>query len=359
MHYQWDKIDNPAVQSADMMTIHPLHGGDGYSYLTRQVAAHDNTVAVGSGTRLTDYYQAHGEPPGIWAGRGIEALGVSGVVREDQMASLFGEGLHPDADRRPGLDNQLGRRAPVYKGNSEFRKACDAAIESFRQTHGRGVTLDERAAVRTAIATRMLSEEQPGVVLSPDRVRDFIGAALAGDRQAVAGYDLVFSPVKSISTLWAVGGHEVREQIEAAHSDAWRETLDWLEREVAFTRTGAGGVAQIETRGLVATAYDHRTSRAGDPDLHTHLVLANKVQGADGVWRSLDGRVLHSAAVAASEMYNSRVEANVSERLGVRFAGKARSDGKREVREIVGVPEELNRAFSQRRRGDRGACTRR
>ena len=72
------------------------------AYLTRQVAAHDNTVAVGSGTRLTDYYQAHGEPPGIWAGKGIEALGVSGVVREDQMASLFGEGLHPDADRRPG-----------------------------------------------------------------------------------------------------------------------------------------------------------------------------------------------------------------------------------------------------------------
>src|SRR5664279_2530571 len=332
-----------------MMTIHPLHGGDGYSYLTRQVAAHDNTVAVGSGTRLTDYYQAHGERPGIWAGRGIEALGVSGVVREDQMAALFGEGLHPDADRRPGLDNQLGRRAPVYQGNSEFRKACDAAVESFRQTHGRGVTLDERAAVRTGIATRMLTAQDPGVVLSPERVREFIGAALSGDRQAVAGYDLVFSPVKSISQWWAVGGHDVREQIEAAHSDAWRETLDYLEREVAFTRTGAGGVAQIDTRGVVATAYDHRTSRAGDPDLHTHLVLANKVQGADGVWRSLDGRVLHSAAVAASEMYNSRVEANVSECVGVRFAGKARSDGKREVREVVGVPEELNRAFSQRR----------
>ncbi len=89
----------------------------------------------------------------------------------------------------------------MYKGNSEFRKACDAAIESFRQTHGRGVTLDERAAVRTGIATRMLSEEHPGAVVSPERVREFIGAALSGDRQAVAGYDLVFSPVKSISTL--------------------------------------------------------------------------------------------------------------------------------------------------------------
>ena len=169
LHYQWDKIDNPAVTVGGMMTIHPLHGGDGYAYLTRQVAAHDNTVAVGSGTRLTDYYQAHGEPPGIWAGRGIEALGVSGIVREDQMASLFGEGLHPDADRRPGLDNQLGRRAPVYKGNSEFRKACDAAIESFRaDPRPRG---DAGRAGRGAhgIATRMLSEEQPGcgVVAGP------------------------------------------------------------------------------------------------------------------------------------------------------------------------------------------------
>jgi len=331
------------------MTIHPLHGGDGYSYLTRQVAAHDTTIAVGSGTRLTDYYQAHGEPPGVWAGKGIDALGVSGIVREDQMASLFGEGLHPDADLRKGQDNRLGRKAPVYKGNSEFRKAYDAAVESFRETHGRGVTLQERAAVRTAVAVRILSEAHPGVTFSTEQVRDFAASALSGDRQAVAGYDLVFSPVKSISTLWAVGTPEQREQVELAHEDAWRETLAWLEREVAFTRTGAGGVAQIETRGLVVTAYDHRSSRAGDPDLHTHMVVANKVQGVDGVWRSLDGRVLHSAAITASEMYNSRVEANVSARLGVRFAGKARSDGKREVREIVGVPEELNRAFSQRR----------
>ena len=165
------------------------------------------------------------------------------------------------------------------------------------------------------------------MVLSPERVRDFIGAALSGDRQAVAGYDLVFSPVKSISTLWAVGtSRSSASRSSWRTADAWRETLDWLEREVAFTRTGAGGVAQIETRGLVVTAYDHRTSRAGDPDLHTHMVVANKVQGVDGVWRSLDGRVLHSAAVAASEMYNSRVEANVTAaaRCAVRREGPQR-----------------------------------
>ena len=332
-----------------VMTIHPLHGGDGYAYLTRQVAAHDNTVAVGSGTRLTDYYTVSGEPPGIWAGKGCDALGVSGVVREDQMASLFGEGLHPDADRRPGMDNRLGRRAPKYKGNSEFRKAFDAAVESFRLTHGRGVTLDERAAVRTAVATRILSEREPGVTLTPARVRDFAAAALGGDRQAVDGYDLTFSPVKSISTLWAVGTPEQREQVELAHEDAWRETLAWIEREVAFTRTGAGGVAQIETRGLVVTAYEHRASRAGDPDLHTHMVVANKVQGVDGVWRSLDGRVVHAATLAASAMYDSRVEANVTARLGVAFAPEEHSGCKNPVREIIGVPRELNEAFSRRR----------
>ena len=317
--------------------------------MTRQVAAHDNTVAVGSGTRLTDYYTQSGEPPGQWMGKGCEALGVSGIVREDQMASLFGEGLHPDADRRPGMDNQLGRRAPVYKGNSEFRKDCDTAIESFRETHGRGVTLDERAAIRTAVATRLLAVQHPGVTFAPSEVRDFIGAAMSGDRQAVAGFDLVFSPVKSISTLWAVGTAEQRAQVEAAHHDAVREVVEHLEREVAFTRTGAGGVAQIETRGLVATAFDHRTSRAGDPDFHTHLAVANRVQGVDGKWRTLDGRVLHSAKISASEMYNTRVEANISARLGVRFAGKPRTDGKREVREIVGVPDALNAAFSRRR----------
>lgn len=129
-------------------------------------------------------------------------------------------------------------------GHPENHHCATASRTVDRHTGGQCPRRAQRVD-RTARATLPAGRQSASGRSPPDR-----SAALAGDRQAVAGYDLVDSPVKSISTLWAVGGHEVREQIQAAHCDAWRETLDWLEREVAFTRTGAGGVAQIETRGL-------------------------------------------------------------------------------------------------------------
>ena len=113
-------------------------------------------------------------------------------------------------------------------------------------------------------------------------------------RRAVAGFDLVFTPVKSVSLLWALGDAEIQAQVEAAHHEALRSTLDWVEQHAAFTRTGHGGVAQVDTTGLLAVAFDHRESRSGDPDLHTHVAVANKVCGTDGKWRSLDARGLYA-----------------------------------------------------------------
>jgi hypothetical protein len=71
-----------------------------------------------------------------------------------------------------------------------------------------------------------------------------------------------------------------------------------MEARVAGTRTGHGGTQRLATCGLIAAAFDHWDTRAGDPNLHTHLVIANKIQGPDGQWRSLDARILHKAAVA-------------------------------------------------------------
>ena len=83
---------------------------------------------------------------------------------------------------------------------------------------------------------------------------------------------------------------------------------------------GANGIAQVNTTGLIAAAFDHRDSRAGDPNLHTHVAVSNKVQaiGADGIprWLALDGTPLHKAVVAASELYNTRSEALLIERVG-------------------------------------------
>ena len=103
-------------------------------------------------------------------------------------------------------------------------------------------------------------------------------------------------------------------------------------------------------RGLVATAFTHRDSRAGDPDLHTHVAVANKVQTLDGRWLSIDGRVLFKANVAASETYNTAFEQHLRETLGVRFAERPGTDpAKRPMREIVGVNPALNQRWSSRR----------
>ena len=117
----------------------------------------------------------------------------------------------------------------------------------------------------------------------------------------MAGYDLTFSPVKSVSTLWAVAEPAVAAGIEGAHRAAVRDALAFIETHALFTRTGQQGVRQVNVRGLVAAAFTHRDSRAGDPDLHTHVAVANKVQTLDGRWLSIDGRVLFKANVAASE----------------------------------------------------------
>ena len=111
--------------------------------------------------------------------------------------------------------------------------------------------------------------------------------------------------------------------------------------------------------GLVATAFDHRESRTGDPDLHTHVAVANKVCGIDGKWRSLDARVLHSLGVAASERYNTRFEDAMSRRLGVEFEERPGAEpGKRPVREVVGVPRELIAPLLQATGRDRGPVRR-
>jgi len=166
----------------------------------------------------------------------------------------------------------------------------------------------------------------------------------------VAGFDLTFSPVKSVSTLWAVADPKTAAVIERAHQSAIKDALDFIEQRALFTRMGTNGVRQVNVRGLVATAFTHRDSRAGDPDLHTHVAVANKVQTLDGKWRAIDGRVLFKATVAASETYNTALERHLVDALGVRFAERPNPDArKRPVREIVGVEADLNHRFSKRR----------
>jgi conjugative relaxase-like TrwC/TraI family protein len=168
--------------------------------------------------------------------------------------------------------------------------------------------------------------------------------------QTVSGYDLTFSPVKSASTLWAVADQHIAAQIERAHHAAVHDALRFLEQHALYTREGPQGIRQVNVRGLVAAAFTHRDSRAGDPDLPTHVAVANKVQTLGGRWLSIDGRVLFKVTVAASETYNTALEHHLRDRLGVRFADRPDTDPRKQpVREIVGVDPALNQRWSTRR----------
>jgi hypothetical protein len=138
--------------------------------------------------------------------------------------------------------------------------------------------------------------------------------------------------------------------LNVPHQEAVQDALRFIEEHALFTRTGPQGIRQVNVRGLVAAAFTHRDSRAGDPDLHTHVAVANKVQTLDGRWLSIDGRVLFKAKVAASETYNTALEQHLRGTLGVRFAERLDSDPtKRPIREIVGVDPRLNQRWSTRR----------
>ncbi|UGS37204.1 hypothetical protein DSM104329_03619 [Capillimicrobium parvum] len=95
------------------------------------------------------------------------------------------------------------------------------------------------------------------------------------------GFDLTFSAPKSVSVLFAAGGEQVRRAVVDGHEAAVRDALGYLEREAVQVRRGAAGAIKEHAGGLIAGAYRHRTSRAGDPQLHTHVVAANLAQGAD------------------------------------------------------------------------------
>ena len=330
-----------------MLALHKLTAGDGYTYLTRQVAGGDVEREVGQSA--ADYYTAEGNPPGRWIGRGAHVLKVAGAeVTEQQMKNLYGLGQHPDAEKirepilarvRAGMsDSQikaihraadreasLGPAFPLYQSLVDFDARVDARLDAIRQDAGREPTKAEISKAR-------MEESR-------------------AQRAAVAGYDLVFSPVKSAAILWAIHpSPAVREAVYDAHREALDSALLMLEANAALTRTGKAGVAQINTTGLVAVAFDHFDSRAGDPNLHTHVVISNKIQGEDGIWRSLDGRALYRITVAASEHYNSAFETLLSAKTGVSFTPRADTPrGKQPVREIQNMPLSYVEHFSARR----------
>lgn len=300
-----------------MLTIHRLTAGDGYKYLLKHVATGDVDRRMTS--PLTAYYAASGYPAGRWTGTGLSGLGdgtlhAGSEVTEAQLAALFGRAQDPVTGK------QLGNAYPTY----------ESPAQRIRQ---------------------QISSLNPG--LSGPALAAAIGQIERTEKRRktqhpVAGFDMTFSPAKSVSALWAIADAGTQEQIVRAHHEAIDDVLALIERHAAFSRTGEKGIAQIDVRGVIATAFDHWDTRSGDPQLHTHLVIANRAQGIDGRWRTLDGRILYRACVAMSEIHNVLLADRLTERLGVDWEHRDRGVRRNPAFEITAVPDELLREFSAR-----------
>ena len=163
----------------------------------------------------------------------------------------------------------------------------------------------------------------------------------------VASFDLSFSDPKSVSLLAAGSSPEVRAEVQAARHAAIRKVLGWLEQEAVGVRRGHNGVDRFRGSGITAAAFDHRTSREGDPQWHTHVLVQNATLGPDGRWSALDSRKLYAHAMTADRLYHAALRAELTRRLDVRWRPVDQRTG---AAEIEGLHDRnLLRAFSKRR----------
>ncbi len=190
----------------------------------------------------------------------------------------------------------------------------------------------------------------PGTGLTPN------GTQLRPHPRRVPGFDLTFSVPKSVSVVYALADPAVREQIVEGCERALADTLAWVEREACHVRRGTNNtVAKVDspdqwgTRrhpgvGFVAAQFRHRTSRAGDPQLHWHVLVANLTAGPDGRWTALDGTSLYRTKRTAGVVFEAAVRHRLTEALGVAW-----TTADRDTRQIAGVPHRVLRLFSKRR----------
>lgn len=236
---------------------------------------------------LDDYYTGVGEAIGQWVGGGAERLGLAGHVSPDDLRAVL-------AGLRPGTGG-----------------------------------------------------------LTPN------GDTMRPHPRRVPGFDLTFKTPKSASVLYAVSDDpRVQGAVIEAGEVAMRAAIGWLEREAVRVQRGSHNLAylarldptdrllagprRLETSGVVAASFRHRTSRAGDPYLHWHVLVANVVEGVDGKWSSVVHPEIYRHATAAGEVFQAAFRAELTRSLGVEWGPG------RHVPEIAGIPQHILDAFSKR-----------
>ncbi|MEZ5077195.1 MAG: MobF family relaxase [Solirubrobacterales bacterium] len=233
-----------------------------------------------------DYYTHPGEKPGEWMGELAAELGLEGEVDRDGYFALLA-GKHP-------LSGEVLLQRP------EPRTVIDAAGNARR--------------------------------LEP-----------------TLGYDVRFSAPKSVSLLWAIGSPKVRAIIEEAHHEAVREGLAFIERHACFVRRGKGGAVIEPGAGFVSMGFLHRSSRAGDPALHSHIVTANLTRAvSDGRWLSLANPKRESPLLREAKpggfVYQAVLRGRITARLGLEWQPVVNG-----YADLAGFERETIDHFSRRR----------
>jgi conjugative relaxase-like TrwC/TraI family protein len=305
-----------------------------------------------------EYYAGKGESPGWWAGSLAERAGLEGVAGEEAVHRLF-------AGQDPVTGEQ--RVAPVWRSDPRSKLAAAPLQAALRElAAARGVEVGELVASerpRRALQAVLSARGKVGVA-TVERVcrtvlernpEELYGEAYAEARKhagrrmdaRVASFDLSLSDPKSVSLLAAGSSAEVRAEVQAGRHAAIRLVLGWLEREAVGVRRGHNGTERLPGQGVTAAAFDHRSSREGDPQWHTHVLVQNATLGPDGRWSALDSKRLYAHAMTADRIYHAALRAELTRRLDVRWR---QVDPRSGAAEIDGIHDrELLKAFSKRR----------
>ena len=305
-----------------MSTLVTLHEGHDVAYFT---SGQGNGGCAGA----MSYYTAAGEPPGQWAGKGAAALGLSGQIDPAVISGLYQQNIGPGGE--------LLVKCRQSKAADEREEAAVSACQAAHPY----ASVVELAEVRAA--------------------------ERAKDSHQVPYFDLTVSAVKSVSVLHAsyrVSARRAREhgdqdqaaaldaradELEDALMESAREAVGWLDPHAAYTRTGHHSARTGEWRdggGLVASLFLHHLSRDGDPQLHVHVAIWNRIQradGADDTWRTLDSRSLHNQRLGVAPVADRILETKLSA-LGYVMMPRADGNGA----EVGGVSQDVMDLFSSR-----------
>ncbi len=159
-----------------------------------------------------------------------------------------------------------------------------------------------------------------------------------GEPKHRPGYDLTFSAAKSVSILAFKDA-----RIIEAHNRAVIKTLQYIERQVAARVKVNGKVTQKATHNLVVATFLHKVSRALDPDLHTHCVMANMTK-LENKWRSLYGDNFYTLKKHLGLHYRLELVQDL-----MKIGYEIEQTSKEGFFEIKGVPSEVIEKLSKRR----------